>query len=388
MTPLLRIGLPALALVLAGESIAAEALRVRTSEAFAPCVRPVLDAFSRERALPAVLDLGTPDPPRGAALVVGDDSEMTRLLEGGRADVSTAVDLGYVPWVSVMPPGSPVRALAGLTDGRVAVLGGPAGRVARESLGGLPAERLLVSKDAAELARAPYALLPRSLAGPGEHRRADVAPLVATAAVVTGTPRESDARRLLAFLQRPLARALLATCLDARPVDASATGLAAPYAATVADWWAPGCSLARNGYNDPNQVIGSPDAANLGGRDNYRGLMSLGQGGWVTVDMGAVVFDGPGADVRVFQATSNEPVTLYAAAGPSGPFTLIGLREPCGRRGAGTFSNFCEFDLAAGPLAEARYLRVEDGEIYPCLAGDTLTEGADIDAIQALNFRP
>jgi hypothetical protein len=260
--------------------------------------------------------------------------------------------------------------------------------MARESLGGRPAGGLLVSRDPAELADASYALLPRSLAPAGPHARADVLPLVATAAVVVGSPREAEARRLLAFLQGTHARALLGACLDPSPAASGPVGVAAPYATAVADWWVPGCSLARNGYNNPSEMVGPPDAANLGGRDNYRGLISLGQGGWVTVDMGAVVVNGPGADVRVFQATSNEPVTLYASASPSGPFTLISLREPCGRRGAGTFSNFCEFDLAMGPLAEARYLKVEDGEIYPCLSGDTLTEGADIDAVQALNFRP
>ncbi|HET9314390.1 MAG TPA: hypothetical protein VFQ51_02330, partial [Vicinamibacteria bacterium] len=132
--------------------------------------------------------------------------------------------------------------------------------------------------------------------------------------------------------------------------------------------------------------VGAPDAVNLGS-GNYRGLMSMGQGGWVVVDMGATVVNGPGADVRVYQATANEEVTVYASASPGGPFTLLGLREPCGRRGGGTVSNFCEFDLAAGPLSEARYLKIEDGEIYPCLSGDTVTEGADIDAVQALNFR-
>ena len=366
---------------------AAEPLRVRTNEAFAPCVRPVLAAFARETGIAVVLDVGTPDPPLGASLVVGDDSELVRLLEGGRADVRTAADLGYLPWVQVTPPGAQVSSLASVTDARVAVLGGPAGRLARESLRGLSGDRLLVTRDATELSRATYALLPRSLAGPGEHGRADVAPLLATAAVVVGSPREADARRLLVFLQGAKARSLLSACLDAQPPASSAVGAAAPYATTVADWWIPACSLAHNGYNDPNELLGGPNAVNLGGKDNYRGLVSLGQGGWIVVDMGSTVVNGPGADVRVFQATANEEVTVYASASPTGPFTLIGLRETCGRRGLGTFSNFCEFDLAAGGLAEARYLKIEDGEIYPCLAGDTATEGADIDAVQALNFR-
>jgi hypothetical protein len=362
----------------------AAVLRVRTNEAFAPCVRPVLAAFTRETGIAAGLDVGSPDPTDGASLVIGDDSEMTRLLEGGQADVSRAIDLGYLPWVEVMPTGSGARSLTAVSDARVTVLGGPAGRAARASLGALGG-RLTVTRDPALLSSAAYALVPRTFAGQGGRARPDVTPLVATAAVVVGSEREPDARRLLAFLQGAKARGLLSSCLD--PIATAARPAAAPYANAVVDWWIPACSLQRNGYNDPNQIVGPPDALNLGGRDNYRGLVSLGQGGWITVDLGATVVNGAGADVRVFQATSQEPVTVYGSASPTGPFTLIGLRETCGRRGLGTFSNFCEFDLAGTGLNEARYLRIEDGEIYPCLRGETLTEGADIDAVQALNFR-
>ena len=33
----------------------------------------------------------------------------------------------------------------------------------------------------------------------------------------------------------------------------------------------------------------------------------------------------------------------------------------------------CEFDLALGEVQEARYLRIEDGELYPC-PGTTVTD--------------
>lgn len=163
---------------------------------------------------------------------------------------------------------------------------------------------------------------------------------------------------------------------------------AGAYAAAVVDWWLPDCSLQHNGYNDPTQVLGAPDAANLGGKDRYQGMMSLGQGGFATVDMGASTIDGPGPDIRVFQATSGEPVTLYAAPSPEGPFVLVGLREYCGVRTPGVYSNHCDFDLHDAGLSEARYFKIEDGEIFPCLAGSTITEGADLDAIQILNQKP
>jgi hypothetical protein len=368
------------ALLLAVPAGAAE-VRVRASEAMAPCLGPTLDAFRRETRVQVALEVGVPDGT--ASLVVGDDSELTRLLEGGTADVRTAIDLGYVPWVAVFPPDSTAQSLTAITGaGEVAVLGGPAGERAREALGGRPLD---VTRDPRVLRDAPYALVPRTLAGPGRKRPADVPPLVAVAAVVEGGPAEADARRLLAYLKTPRAQGLLGKCFAAAPV-ATAAPAAAPYAVSVVDYWLPDCSLRRNRHNDPNEVVGSPDTVNLGG-GMYRGMMSLGQGGWVTVDMGATVVDGPGDDVRVYQATSTEEVTVYASSSPQGPFTLIGLREPCRNRSTGAFSNHCTFDLRTGGLSEARYLRVEDGEIYPCLSGDTVSEGADIDAVQALNFR-
>jgi hypothetical protein len=117
-------------------------------------------------------------------------------------------------------------------------------------------------------------------------------------------------------------------------------------------------------------------------------MFSLGQGGYVTVDMGASAIDGPGADIRVFQTTSIEPVSLYASTSAQGPFTLIAFRRGCGERSPGLLSGHCDFDLAEGRMTEARYFKVEDGEIFPCLAAGTVSEGADIDAIQILNQRP
>jgi hypothetical protein len=218
---------------------------------------------------------------------------------------------------------------------------------------------------------------------------------MAVTAVVAGAPHPSGARALLTFLRSERARRLLAPCLDAPETAAappraqSASGAQASYAQSVVDWWLPECSLTHNGYNDSSQVLGGPDAVKLE-KDAYRGIMSLGQGGYVTVDMGDTALDGPGADIRVYQVTGNEPVTLYAATSAQGPFTLVVLREDCGTRvpGAGGFERYCDFNLRDAGMAEARYLKIEDGEIYPCLAGGTITEGADIDAIEILNKKP
>ena len=60
---------------------------------------------------------------------------------------------------------------------------------------------------------------------------------------------------------------------------------------------------------------------------------------------------------------------------------------PCGNRSPGIFSNHCDFDLRERRPRGGALPAIEDGEIYPCLAGDTVTEGADIDAVEILNRR-
>jgi hypothetical protein len=340
------------------------------------------------------LDVAEPDPPGNADVVIGDDAELTRLLEGGGIDYTTTFDLGYIPWVLVLPPGSDadVSALARAED--VVVLGGRIGRDARAAFKGLPEGRVRMTRDRGELGQARFALVPRTLAGPGEHRPAGVRALVVTASAITASPRKDDTRRLLAYLKgrgRP-------DCFDATPTGAGATpssaaaaavATAAPYATAVVVWWLPECTLRTNvaAHNDPQQAIGVPNAQRLA-QDAYFGMFSLGQGGYVTLDMGGSAIDGPGADVRVYQTTSIEPVSLYASSSPQGPFTLIALRRGCGDRSPGLLSGHCDFDLLEGRVAEARYFKVEDGEIYPCLASGTASEGADIDAVEILNLKP
>jgi hypothetical protein len=162
-------------------------------------------------------------------------------------------------------------------------------------------------------------------------------------------------------------------------------GSSDPYAKSVVDWWLSACSLAHNIYNDPEAVLGPPDSRGQGPL-GFTGFMSLGEGGYVTVDMQSCATDLPGADVRVFQRIGAEPVTLYAAGQPDGPFVLVEYRKRCGGAIPGP-SNFCDFDLALGEIQQARYFRIQDGELYPC-PGDTVSEGADIDAIEILNLEP
>ena len=160
-----------------------------------------------------------------------------------------------------------------------------------------------------------------------------------------------------------------------------------PWAKSVVEWWLPSCSLEHNAYNNPQETLGEPNASQDAPGGPYHGFMSLGDGGHVTVDMGGCAVDGDGDDVRVFQSVSQEPVTLYASGTADGPFVLVESRKTCGTRVPGVFSRGCTFDLGKAGLEEARYFRVEDGELFPC-PGGTNSEGADIDAVEILNQKP
>jgi hypothetical protein len=165
------------------------------------------------------------------------------------------------------------------------------------------------------------------------------------------------------------------------PTPDACTGTPSAYARSVTEWWVPLCSLEQDIYNDPQTALGPPDAAGFGPA-SFTGFISLGFGGRVTIDLGGCLSDRPGADLRIFQAVSREPVSLYVSASPEGPFTLIEARKSCGER-LDAVKGYCDFDLATAGVTQARYVRVEDGELFPC-PGGTRSEGADLDAVQAL----
>lgn len=154
-----------------------------------------------------------------------------------------------------------------------------------------------------------------------------------------------------------------------------------PYGKSIAEAWIPACSLAQDAYNDPTRAVGPPDAAGSG-PDQFTGFVSLGFGGRVTVDLGGCISDAPGPDLRVYQVVSSEPVSVYVSLFPDGPFTLVEARKECGEPFSG-IRRRCDFDIASGGVTRARYVRVEDGELFPC-PGGTVSEGADLDAVQAL----
>jgi hypothetical protein len=160
------------------------------------------------------------------------------------------------------------------------------------------------------------------------------------------------------------------------------------WAKAVVDVFLPFCPQMPNIYNDPADVLGPYNAGGYGPY-NYFGFLSLGEEGHVTVDMEACAIEAPGADLRVFQAVGSEPVTVYAAGTPTGPFILLEADKRCGDRIAGNqTTRYCDFDLAAGEVQEARYFKIVDAERFPCEDAGTPSEGADIDAVRILRAGP
>jgi hypothetical protein len=192
-------------------------------------------------------------------------------------------------------------------------------------------------------------------------------------------------RRLL--LLAPLTLAVACGPADPSPSptptgtpDPCATAPSA-YGKAIAGSWIPACSLAQDIYNDTAKALGPPDAAGSG-PDNFTGFVSLGFGGYVTVDLGGCISDIPGPDLRVYQAVSSEEVSVYVSLLREGPYTLVEARKPCGEPYSG-IRRSCDFDIASGGVTRARYVRVEDGELFAC-PGGTVSEGADFDAVEAL----
>ncbi|OGW60766.1 MAG: hypothetical protein A2V83_02430 [Nitrospirae bacterium RBG_16_64_22] len=126
----------------------------------------------------------------------------------------------------------------------------------------------------------------------------------------------------------------------------------------------------------------SPSTDPKSNPDYYTGFVSLGYGGEIIIEMGTELRDGPGADLRIYQAVADEPIEVFVAASPGGPWKSLGIKY-C--------PESCDFDLSASGLASARYVRIVDKDYdYNCTRlGDNCqcyyTAGADIDAVEALN---
>lgn len=133
------------------------------------------------------------------------------------------------------------------------------------------------------------------------------------------------------------------------------------YQITTCKFYAP----SNNYQNNPTEGISS-----LGPPDGI--CASLGVNGYIILDMLDPVTDLPDAtDLKVFEGgPTNDGYSVYVSNDWEGPWVLLGT-------GMGT----SEFDLAAGSIQSARYVKiVDDGDGSP----SELNPGVDIDAVENL----
>lgn len=108
--------------------------------------------------------------------------------------------------------------------------------------------------------------------------------------------------------------------------------------------------------------LGAPDQVNY----------SIGKGGYIMVDMGTQVMDGPGTDITVYEGdASPEGYAVYALENMDGYWNYIGS-------GTGTSS----FDLATGGIPNAQFFVLLDDNNGTANVNDA---GFDFDAIENLH---
>ena len=191
----------------------APALRVRATEAMAPCIATAMHAFTGGSGRSPSVETGDLADAT-ADVLVGSAVEVTRALESGRAQNDSDVEIASVPWVLVLGEAAP--ALQSLKDVAAAGLeveipAGPVSYEARRALVAAAAGRVRES-DASALRKAGIALVPLSLAGPGRRIAVDVPALVAEAAVGARAASPEAARAFVAFLGGESGRRAFAEC--------------------------------------------------------------------------------------------------------------------------------------------------------------------------------
>jgi ABC-type molybdate transport system substrate-binding protein len=193
-----------------------EPLRIQATEAVAPCVEAGARAFQARGMSTVAVVTGSLKAAPAADVFAGSAVEMTRAIESGDALDDTDVAVAKIPWVVVVGSGESVK-IERLSDlarpeVEVEVLGGPAAYEARRALEGVKADRVRESRDASVLKKASVALVPLSLAGPGERVPVDVPAIEARAAVATRTGRREEAQAFVSFLASEAGQRAFARC--------------------------------------------------------------------------------------------------------------------------------------------------------------------------------
>src|SRR5262245_16204907 len=205
---------------LASQSVVVRAadspLVVRVSPAAAPCTEAAVRAWQANRGPPVTLVVGALPGTDPADAFVGAAVELTRVLEGGAGALDSEVNVANIPWVLAVAAGSSggVRSLSdlGRAEEPVALLGGPAAYEARRALAEKGGARVRETTEAAELRSAAVAIVPLSLAGPGERHSLDIRPIRVVAAVAEQSSRQDAAPAFVRFLGSEAGQKAFAAC--------------------------------------------------------------------------------------------------------------------------------------------------------------------------------
>jgi hypothetical protein len=195
-------------------------LLVKASPSVAPCVAATIPAFQWTSGMRVSLRVGSvwdASSTEGMDVVVAIEEELTRVIEGGASQPDVEVDVARIPWVLLSTKREPAADVAALEHStmHVLVLGGAVGREARKSLQGLPPERVRTVNDPGgpvRLEPGEAAVVPLSLAGPGEIERVPIRPLLVRAVGVRASPRKNAARAFVDFLTSERGAAAFSTC--------------------------------------------------------------------------------------------------------------------------------------------------------------------------------
>lgn len=202
-----------LSAILAAPAASPQGLRVRASSVVAPCVEAAVRAWPAARA-PVDVETAALLTPGPVDVLVASAVELTRALEGGAAEPGSDVDIARVPWVMQVRGGAAsIRRAADLAGSGLEVIvpESPASyeawRWARSTSGGR-----VRSATGRALREAPVAVVPLSLAAPGDRMSVDVPPIVVRAATGVAPGRPEDARALVAFLASEPGQKAFAEC--------------------------------------------------------------------------------------------------------------------------------------------------------------------------------
>jgi hypothetical protein len=191
-------------------------LAVRVSPAAAPCTQAAARVWEASRGTPVALSIGAVPGTDPADAFVGASVELTRVLEGGAGALDSETNVATIPWVLAVAAGnsSGVRSLSDVSRAEqpVALLGGAAAYEARRALAEKGGARVRETTEAAELRSAAVAIVPLSLAGPGERHTLDIRPIRVVAAVAEQSSRQDAARAFVRFLGSEAGQKAFAAC--------------------------------------------------------------------------------------------------------------------------------------------------------------------------------